>query len=235
MAYFDNLEVLPIFQNIASPSDQLFTAEASSTTPTRALAGRGRRREGDRLGGWLPPTAPRGAPDPRGPGQLDLGIALPVPHMSLWLRTAAGIASGDLDDPLATVYFGGFGNNYVDDHPVQRYLEWTSFPGFPLNALEGRSFLRVLTEAKLPPLIFQRVGTPVFFLNWLRPEMFAAVLVTDPERGATRGTQASIGAQIDLRFSVLHWYEMTLSGGFAVGLREWQNASHEWMVSLKIL
>ena len=47
--------------------------------------------------------------------------------------------------------------------------------------------------------------------------------------------QTSTGLQIDLRFSVLFWYEMTLSAGFALGLQEWKRLSHEWMVSLKIL
>ena len=30
-----------------------------------------------------------------------------------------------------------------------------------------------------------------------------------------RATYANLGAQVDLRFSVLHWYEMTLSAGYA--------------------
>ncbi len=45
----------------------------------------------------------------------------------------------------------------------------------------------------------------------------------------------SVGAQADLRFSVLHWYDMTLSVGYAVGYQGTQRAGTEWMVSLKIM
>jgi hypothetical protein len=38
-----------------------------------------------------------------------------------------------------------------------------------------------------------------------------------------------------LRFSVLHWYEMTLSAGYAVGYRGGSRAGEEWMISLKIM
>ena len=85
------------------------------------------------------------------------------------------------------------------------------------------------------PLIFESVGTPSFHLTWLRPAVFASALWTDPERPAFRKDYANVGAQVDLRFSVLHWYDMTLSAGYAVGFREGRKAGSEWMVSLKIL
>ena len=46
---------------------------------------------------------------------------------------------------------------------------------------------------------------------------------------------ASVGAQVDLRFSVLHWYDMTLSAGYAVGFQGTRRAGGEWMISLKIM
>jgi hypothetical protein len=44
-----------------------------------------------------------------------------------------------------------------------------------------------------------------------------------------------VGAQADLHFSVLHWYDMTLSVGYAVGFKEGRRSGDEWMVSLKIM
>jgi hypothetical protein len=236
VAFFDGIDTLPDAQNVAVPVGRLFTAEVGlHYTHVRRSLGAVDDEKG--ITGEIVAYASQVHDEfiPAVRGGLDVGFALPVNHMSLWFRGAAGISAGALGDPFATFYFGGFGNNYVDDHPVQRYLEYTSFPGFAIDALGGRSFGRELTELKLPPIIFERVGTPAFYLNWLRPEMFAAILVTDPEKAALRGTDASVGAQIDLRFSVLHWYEMTLSAGFAVGVQEWQHVSHEWMVSLKVL
>ena len=49
--------------------------------------------------------------------------------------------------------------------------------------------------------------------------MFASALWTDPRNSALRNDYQSVGAQVDLRFSVLHWYEMTLSVGYAVGFQ----------------
>jgi hypothetical protein len=37
-----------------------------------------------------------------------------------------------------------------------------------------------------------------------------------------------------MRLSVLYWYDMTLSTGFAVGYKGSKRSS-EWMISLKIL
>ena len=60
-------------------------------------------------------------------GTLDVGFDLPLPHSSIWLRGAAGAANGDHNSTVANFYFGGFGNNYVDDGPIQRYREYTRF------------------------------------------------------------------------------------------------------------
>ena len=76
---------------------------------------------------------------------------------------------------------------------------------------------------------------PAFYLHWLRPAVFASALWTDVSNSESRQNYQSVGGQVDLRFSVLHWYEMTLSAGYAVGFRDARRAGSEWMVSLKIL
>ena len=48
---------------------------------------------------------------PRLDATLDLGLPLPIHHSSIWLRTAGGHAFGEVDDPFANFFFGGFGNN----------------------------------------------------------------------------------------------------------------------------
>jgi hypothetical protein len=40
---------------------------------------------------------------------------------------------------------------------------------------------------------------------------------------------------MDLHFSVLHWYDMNLSAGYAVGYRGNRRGGDEWMISLKII
>ena len=108
-------------------------------------------------------------------------------------------------------------------------------PGFGLNEIGARSYTRALAEWHAPPVIFESLGTPSFHLAWLRSTLFAANLWTDPERSELRRRYASLGTQLDLRFTMLHWYNMTLSLGYAVGYRSEKRAGDEWMISLKIM
>lgn len=86
-----------------------------------------------------------------------------------------------------------------------------------------------------PPVVFESVGTPGFYPTWLRPSVFAAGLWTEPGDASRRTGYASLGAQGDLRFTILHRYEMTLSVGYATGYQGSRRAGNEWMVSLKII
>jgi len=60
-------------------------------------------------------------------------------------------------------------------------------------------------------------------------------LWTDPDRGAREAQLGSIGLQADLGFRILHWYDMTLSAGFAWGFEGREFVGTEFMVSLKLL
>ena len=67
-----------------------------------------------------------------------------------------------------------------------------------------------------------------------RRAIFASALVTNPGKGSLRQNYESVGGQADLRFSILHWYDLTLSAGYAVGFRDGKRTGSEWMLSLKI-
>ena len=141
-AYFGNLETLPAYQNVAAPTERLLSAEARlQYANARSSLGSVDQEKGLR---WeLMATADRagGSTFPKLIGSADFGLALPLPHSSVWLRTAAGAASGDRANSLAAVYFGGFGNNYVDHREVKRYRDVIAFPGLEINeaAAERRS------------------------------------------------------------------------------------------------
>ncbi len=236
LAYYDKLDALPGFQNIRATSTRLLTAEAGLYYTDKQRS-RGAVDDEKGVGAELVLSANRaaGRAIPRLRGGFDFGIALPVGNASVWLRNAAGVSGGGADDPYASYFFGGFGNNYVDSRAEKRYREHYAFPGFELNELRGRSFTRHMVEANLPPMVFESVGTPAFHLAWLRPAVFASALWTDPARSSVRARYGNLGAQADLRFTVLHWYNMTLSFGYAVGFQGSRRAGDEWMVSLKIM
>ena len=174
---------------------------------------------------------------PRYRGGLDFGLPLGPAHSTLWLLNAAGVADGDRADPFASFFFGGFGNNYVDDGEVKRYRKHYAMPGFELNALGlgTRTFAKSTLEWNLPPAVFDRVGTPGFYLAWARPSVFVTELVMDFDNAPTRVEAQSAGLQIDLRFQVLHRLDMTLSAGYAAGFLDSERVDDEVMVSLKIL
>ena len=59
---------------------------------------------------------------------FDRGLAVPIEHSSIWLRSAAGFSPRARDEPFANFFFGGFGNNYVDYRNEKRYRSTTAFP-----------------------------------------------------------------------------------------------------------
>lgn len=165
---------------------------------------------------------------------LDVGFALPWKHSSLWLYNAAGTSDGDALDPLGNFYFGGFGNNYVDDGEVKRYREYYSMPGFAIDEINGTDFVKSTFEWNLPPVRFREVGTPGFFLKHIRPAVFFGGLRTDVGE-TTERTVTSLGGQLDLRFTLAHRLPMTLSIGYAAGYENGDRLGDEWMISFKIL
>jgi hypothetical protein len=236
LEYYDKIDTLPNAQNIGTPFTRLLTAKVGLhyTDVRRSLGAVDDEKgitwdaviKGDRVRDEVPAQIY---------GSFDYGFALPLPHSSVWLRTAAGVGTGRRDNPVANFYFGGFGNNYVDAGSVKRYREYYSMPGFGIDEISGLSFVREMVEWNAPPYVFESVGTPALYLNWLRPAVFAAALWTDPVNSARRNNYQALGVQMDLRVSVLHWSEMTLSAGYAMGFRDARRAGSEWMMSLKIL
>ena len=165
---------------------------------------------------------------------LDFGFALPWKHSSIWFYNAAGTTNGERDDPLGNFYFGGFGNNYVDDGEVKRYREYDSFPGFEIDEVAATDFVKSVAEWNLPPVRFREVGKPGFYLSHIRPAVFFGTLVTDPGDALER-TVATMGMQLDLNFTLGHRLPMTFSLGYASAFEHGERLDDEWMVSLKIL
>jgi hypothetical protein len=235
-AYFTGLDTLPLNQNVPSGFSEIVSAKAGLAYSDE------RRSQGavDHEKGWRWETVANvdhagGDTVSRFRGALDFGLALPAGNSSVWLYTAAGAASGNPENSLASFYFGGFGNNYVDDGEIKRYREYDSFPGFAIDELAGRRFAKGGLELNLPPLRFEEVGSPGFFLGWARPAVFVGALAAEPGDGTARRTVYDAGAQVDFRFTVLSRMDMTLSFGYAAGFEDGRKLDDEWMLSLKIL
>jgi hypothetical protein len=168
-------------------------------------------------------------------GTYDGGVALPMAHSSIWFRNAAGFSPQNSSEPFANFYFGGFGNNFVDHLEEKRYRKYYALPGAELNEVGGRNFVKSSMEWNLPPVYFRRVGTPGFYLTWMRPALFAGGLVTNLDAARTRRAVSDIGGQFDFRLNILSTLDLTLSVGGAVAYEQGFSPRREAMVSLKIL
>jgi hypothetical protein len=168
-------------------------------------------------------------------GTFDRGFAFSTAHSSIWFRQAAGFSPHDPAQPFANFFFGGFGNNYVDRGTEKRYRETYSLPGAELNEIGGRNFVKSTIELNLPPLRFQGLGTPGFYVPWMRPAVFVSGLATNVDDRRSQRRVLSGGAQIDVSMSVLSALELMLSVGAGVAIEDGRAPRREVMVSLKVL
>jgi hypothetical protein len=236
VAWYTDIDTLPQNQNVPTAFTELLTGAVElKYSNTRKSLGAVDHEKGYRweLGAYADHA--NGDTFPRFLAGLDFGFALPWRHASIWFYNAAGTANGDRDSSLANWYFGAFGNNYVVDREIRRYREPYSFPGFEIDEIYGQDFLKSTLEFNLPPLRFEEVGTPSFYLQDLRTAIFAAGLITDPGDSVYEMDYTSLGVQVDLNFTIVHRLPMTLSFGYAQGWVGGSKFDEEWMVSLKIL
>ncbi len=172
---------------------------------------------------------------PRVYSTLDLGMELPVPHTSVWLRNAIGGSPTARIEPLANFYFGGFGNNWVDHGATKRYRMYYSFPGLELNQAGGTTFVSSLLELNLPAIRFRQLGIPSFYASWARISFFSGGLATNFDVKDLRRRYLNLGGQIDVKLIMLSHQDLTLSAGYAVAAEINERRQTEFMLSLKIL
>lgn len=235
LRHYGDLERLPDFQNIVTTFDRVTSAEIElDYAYVESSIGSVDDEQGIRLNMAVTGDYVDDEFIPKIRAGMEAGVALPWHNSSIWLRNAAGAADGDRDNAYANFYFGGFGNNWVDDGVVKRYRDYDALPGFELNEIGGRTFARSMLEWNLPPVRFEGVGTPGFHMAWARPALFTSVLHTDFDSDRRSRTATSAGVQVDFMFSLLHRLNMTLSAGYARGLLD-DEGKDEFMLSLKIL
>jgi hypothetical protein len=239
VAYYGDLQSLPGFQNVTSPSSNLFTADASiAGKDTRSSPGAVDAETGHTWSLRAHMYGAAGEAIPSLGATYDVGFPLPLDHSSVWLRTGAYISTGSPSDPLANYYLGAFGNNWVDtaaNGGAQRYRQPLSMPGFDIDSLAGKSLLKGMLEWCIPPLRFESLGTPGFYASWARPAVFVTALETNLGTSGARTSAYSTGAQLDFQLHVMHREPMMLSFGVARGYGGDGLGTTEFMVSLQVL
>ena len=232
---YSGLDVLPGAQNIESHDPNIATLKLGIEYSdfTKSL-GAVDNEDGWSIGAHAENTIAHGEFYPSIHGDLSYGIALPWNHASIWTYDSAGVMGGNKTNALDYFFFGAFGNNYVDDREVKRYRDSGSFPGFAIDQISARAYLKSTEEFNFPPIRFDDVGSAAFFLKSVRPAIFAGVLQTDPGTPDAR-TLEDTGFQLDWNLVVAVNLPMTLSLGDAIGAENGRVKRNEIMVSLKIL
>ena len=233
-AVYTGLERLPQAQNIASPKNIESIQIGAKYHDFRQSLGGVDHEKGFAWRALADLDYALGNAFPKLYGGVDYGIPLPLSNSSVWLYAHAGTAAGKRASPLSAFYFGSFRNNYVDDRPVKRYREMESFPGFSIDEIAARRFAKLTGEVNLPPIRFAEVGTPAFYLSYIRPALFGGgMAVQAPDRSSHH--YYNLGAQLDLNFTVALRLPMVFSVGAAGGWRNGHYRKTEWLASLKVL
>ena len=203
VAWYDQIDTLPTAQNVATSFTRLLTTSAElKYTDVRQSIGAAEDEKGIAWSVLYTGQETQGATSPQLLGTLGYGIPLPIPNSSIWSWTAGGIANGANNPTLANFYFGGFGNNYVDDKSIKRYREPQSLPGFDIDQVSALHFVKELVELNAPPDLLRvgRARRPRISTG-SAPSVFAAGLWTEPANSSLRKSYASVGTQVDMRFS----------------------------------
>ena len=233
-AVYTGLERLPNAQNIAGPNNIESVEIGAKYHNYRTALGGVDREKGFAWRAIADLDYAQGNAFPKLYGGVEYGLPLPLPNSSIWLYGHAGTAAGTRNSPLSAFYFGSFRNNYVDNRPVKRYREMESFPGFSIDEIAARRFAKLTGEINLPPLRFAEVGTPAFFLSYIRPAIFAGGMAIEaPDHSSHH--YADLGAQFDLAFTVALRLPMVFSVGAAGGWRDGHYRKTELLASLKIM
>jgi hypothetical protein len=233
-AVYLGLERLPSAQNVASPKRIVSLEAGARYTNTRKALGGVDHEKGIAWRTISNLDVAQGEMFPKLHAGIDYGVPLPLRNSSVWLYAHAGSAWGERLHPLASFYFGSFRNNYVDDRPEKRYRELESMPGFSIDEIAARRFGRLTGEVNLPPVRFAEIGTPAFYLSYVRPAVFAGAMATQAPDGEGH-RYYNVGAQLDLNFTVALRLPMVFSVGAAGGWADGKYRKTEWLASLKIM
>lgn len=172
---------------------------------------------------------------PRANVNLTLGFLTPIDHSSVWLRASAGHAFGERSNSFSNFYFGGFGNNWIDNGDVNRYRQYYSFPGTELNAIGGQNYAKGMIEWTLPPVRFRQLGIPGLYANWARLSLFSTGIITNVDSEEYRRSVVDVGVQLNLKLVMFSLLESTFSVGYAIAAHDGWETNDEFMISLKIL
>ncbi len=235
--HYGDLEVLPEFQNIASPirSLQSVSGDIGVSKLRRSLGG-----EGDEMGyswnilGYS--YIVKGSIYPSLISEQHVGWLVPgLRNTSFWIRNSAGQSFGKRDAPYSSFYFGSFRNNYVDWQAPEQYRKVLAFPGVDIDALQAHNFIKTMADLNIRPLRLRDLGATWLYPTFLKSAVFGTHMLLNPDYSSETRNVFNAGVQFDLELVLFSYLKTTWSVGYARKFEEGLGPSEQWMFSLKLL
>ena len=233
-SYYFDLKTMPMYQNVAVNADRLIaSAFKINYHILRKSLGAIEEESGFDIAFHLSDEYVDNSNFFKVFGSAAFGQLLPIRNSSVWLRLFAGKSFGDSGNPFDYFYFGGFGNNYLDNNSVQRYREMMSFTGTEINSISGNSFTKATLEWNLPPYRFLNFGFLPAYFTYARLSLFASALNNDLSKFSNNTLVYNSGVQLDFELSMFYLLKTYLSFGYAGAFQYGQTPTDEFMISLK--
>jgi len=237
IAHYGDLEKLPQYQNVNAGFSELslFSVNYHYSKFNKSL-GALEYEDGYKLSTDLETAYFNKEFAPVATAQFEKAFLFPgLRNSSVWFRVSAGRVFADTKTSFDNIYFGGFGNNYIDRLDVYQYRSIESFPGRKINELGGKDFAKLGFEWNLPPVMFRELGFLSAYVRFARLSLFQSNLITDISNDVARSNHHNIGAQLDFEIVFFSLLKSTLSFGYARAFNKYSDPGNEFMISLKLL
>lgn len=235
--HYGHLEVLPQFQNIASPirNFQSISFDFGASKLRKSLGG-----VEDEMGYLWNLSAYSYLADssfyPSLVSEQHIGWLIPgLRNTSFWLRSSIGQAFGKESSSFSNFYFGGFRNNYVDWQPADQYRKVLAFPGVDIDQIQAHNFVKTMAEFNLKPLRLKNIGFTWLYPSYLKSSIFGTHLLANPTSLKNTRNYFNAGLQIDLELVLFSYLKTTWSAGYARKFEKSLLPSQQWMFSIKLL
>ncbi len=235
--HYGDLEVLPQFQNIASPirNFQSLSLNLGLSKLRKTLGG----VEDEKGYSWDVSAYSYyagGSFYPSLVSEQHFGWLIPgIRNTSFWFRNSVGQSFGKKGSSFSTFYFGGFRNNYVDWQPADQYRKVLAFPGVEIDEISARNFVKTMAELNLKPIRLRNVGLTWLYPTYVKASVFGTHLLTNPTQSESVRNRFNFGAQVDMELVLFSYLKTTWSVGYARKLEQSFLPTDQWMFSVKLL
>ncbi|MFH0762184.1 MAG: hypothetical protein V2A67_11840 [Bacteroidota bacterium] len=235
--HYGDLEVLPDYQNVTSPIRRMQAATASiGVSKLRKTLGGVEDECGYTWNLITTSYLALGKLYPSVVSNQDFGVMAPfVKNTSFWIRNSVGQSFGDRESSLASFYFGGFRNNYLDWQPSEHYRKTLAFPGAQIDEIPAYNFVKTMGELNLRPIRLRDVGTSWLYPTFIKSSLFGTHIMTNFDRPEEISHIFNLGAQVDIQLVLFSYLKTTWSAGYARIFYPDATGTNGLMFSLKLL